>query len=261
MTYLFKLLVVCSILIKFSLRALFINLTTHDPHTKRKRLMLNTSKTGKELVHIFGFKLHIINPEKIKNFSKRNHLIVANHVSYTDIPVLSSIYPMVFITSTDMGKTPFLGQITQLGGSLYTDRTRIATIRNEVNILSQALEDGFDLSLFPEATSYNGEIVHPFKKSLFEAAIRSKTPILPLCIKYVSIDGKPFSLSNRDLICWYGDMAFFPHFPKLLTLKEVIVEITLLDEIQIEDGMDRQTVSDLTFQKISEVFEKYPALS
>jgi lyso-ornithine lipid O-acyltransferase len=261
MTYFLKLCTVLLELIKFACRALSINLLTRGPHKRRTQLMHNTARTGKDLVHILGLKLHIVNPELISNFSKRNHLHVANHVSYTDIPILSSIYPMVFITSTDMGKTPFLGQITQLGGSLYTDRTRIATLRNEVNVIADALKEGFDLSLFPEGTSYDGEYIHPFKKSLFEAAIRSKTPIMPMCIKYLSIDGEPFGIKNRDKICWYGDMDFFPHFPNLLKLKEINVEITLLDEIPITDDMNRQTLSDITFQKINEVFMAYPPLA
>lgn len=261
MTFYRKLILIIFELLRFALRALIIILLNHDSHQRRILLMHNTARTGRGLVRILNYKIHIINPEIKTTFSKHNHLFVANHVSYMDIPVLSSIHPMLFITSTDMGKTPFLGQITQLGGSLYTDRTRIATLRNEVNVIADALKEGFDLSLFPESTSYNGEIVHPFKKSLFEVAIRSKIPVQPICIKYISIDGEPFSVANRNKICWYGDMAFVPHFPNMLKLKEIKVEVTLLDEIPIEDGMDRQTLSDLTFKKINEIFQTYPPLA
>ncbi len=260
MTYFLKLIAAIFEIIKFTCRALTINLSTHNAHKKHILLMQNTSRTGKALVRIIGFKLHIINPGIISNFSKHNHLFVANHVSYMDIPILASIYPMIFITSTDMGKTPFLGQITQLGGSLYTNRTRIATLKNEVSKITAALQDGLDLSLFPEGTSFNGETIYPFKKSLFEVAIRSKTPIQPICIKYLSIDGKTFGLANRDQVCWYGDMAFVPHFPNMLKLKEIKVEITLLDEIPIEEGMDRQILSEMTYQKIMDVFKTYPSL-
>jgi lyso-ornithine lipid O-acyltransferase len=255
-----KIIAFCWGLIKFAFRGLYIHLFIRDSQKKLILLTDNTSKASKELIHILGFKLNIINPGIIVNLSKRNHLFVANHVSYTDILISASVFPMLFITSREMGNTPFLGQITKLGGCLYTDRRHIATLKKEVNQITQVLRDGFNLALFPEGTSHNGDTVHPFKKSLFESAIKSQTPIQPICIKYISIDGKPFGLSNRDQICWYGDMAFIPHFPNMLKLKEIVVEVTLLDEIPIEEGMGRQTLSDLTYNKIMDVFKTYPPL-
>jgi lyso-ornithine lipid O-acyltransferase len=260
MTTFLKFAAICRALISFSIRGLIIQIMVHDTRKKRIQLANNTAKAGKDLVRILGFKLKIVNPEIIPTLSLHNHLFIANHISYTDIMVLASLYPMLFITSREMGNTPFLGQLTHLGGSLYTDRRHIATLKNEINAITAVLSEGFNLGLFPEGTSYNGDTVHPFKKSLFESAIRSKTPIQPICIKYISIDGKPFDLSNRDQICWYGDMAFVPHFPNLMKLKEIVVEITLLNEIPIEEGMDRQQLSDLTFNKINEVFQKYKPL-
>jgi lyso-ornithine lipid O-acyltransferase len=261
MTYFLKLLKVCWEIIKFFVRGLSIHLFIGDTHYKRLLLMKNTASTGTELIQIIGIKLNIIHPEIKANFSKHNHLFVANHVSYTDIPILASIRPMIFITSTEMANTPFLGQITKLGGSLFTDRRRIATLKSEIYDMTRTLRSGFDLSLFPEGTSFNGETIHPFKKSLFEAAIQSEKPIQPICIKYTTIDGKPFGLANRDKICWYGDMGFIPHFPNLLKLKEITVDVTFLQEIPITKNMDRQYLSDLTYNSIMDVFKTYPPLA
>jgi 1-acyl-sn-glycerol-3-phosphate acyltransferase len=153
-----------------------------------------------------------------------------------------------------MEKTPFLGQITKWGGSLYTNRKQFANLKQEIEQISDVLKEGSNLVLFPEGTSFMGDTVHPFKKSLFEAAILSKVPIQPVCIKYQTIDDMPVDESNRDEICWYGDMAFVPHFPNLLKHRKFTAQITVLEEIPITPNMDRQEVSDLTFQAILQAF-------
>jgi len=247
-------------LIRFFVSGIYVLCVNRDKTRRRQKLMLNIAHTAKQLIRIMGFKVTVTNPEKLSILTERNHLIVTNHVSYMDIPILASIHPMLFITSIEMKSTPFLGQITQLGGSLYTDRRHISALKEDLIKITEVMKEGFDLALFPEGTSFNGDYVHPFRKSLFESAIQSQTPVIPMCIRYITIDGKPFSLSNRDLICWYGDMAFFPHFPIMLKLKEIRVEVTIFDEVPIEKDMERQKLSDMTFDIINNKFNQYPPL-
>lgn len=260
MRFIHKILAVGWVLVTYFSRGIAVLIGTREPLKRRKLLLQNLVIAAKGLLRALDISVKITNPDKLSLLAKRNHLIVTNHISYTDIIVLASLHPMLFITSKEMRNTPFLGQITQLGGSLYTDRRHISALKNDLQEITDVMKEGFDLALFPEGTSYNGEIVHPFRKSLFESAIQSATPVLPMCIKYLSIDHEPFSKVNRDKVCWYGDMAFFPHFPNMLKLKYIQVEITILDEIPIEEGMDRQKLSDMTFEVINSKFNQYPPL-
>jgi hypothetical protein len=53
-------------------------------------------------------------------------------------------------------------------------------------------------------------------------------------LTYKSVDDKPVSESNRDLIYWYGegDADFVPHFWKLLSLRSVEVIVTIQPKIE-----------------------------
>jgi len=87
------------------------------------------------------------------------------------------------------------------------------------------------VTVFPEATSTNGESVLRFRRPLYQAAVQSGCPIQPICINYRAINGFPVRKENRDDVCWYGSMDFFSHFINLLTVKCVEVDIHFLEPI------------------------------
>jgi 1-acyl-sn-glycerol-3-phosphate acyltransferase len=192
----------------------------------------------------FGITVKVNNPQNLKCLEAENHLIVANHVSYTDILVLASIYPFVFITSVEMSEAPLLGDITRNGGSLFTDRKRYTSLPQEIQNFADALGKGFNIMLFPEGTSTNGETIKEFRKSLFQTSIIAQKPVLPICVRYTTLDGKPFQTQEqRDIVCWYGDMTFVPHFFKLLGHR-IEVEANILDPITFDPTVNRQQLCD-----------------
>lgn len=254
---LLKLLKVSFYFVRFFCKGTPIALFVSDKNKRHTLHSQNAADTSKKLLKMFNFDVKVTNPEALSILDTTNHLIVANHVSYLDILIMNTIKPLLYITSTDMQKAPVLGQITQLGGSLYTERKKFSGIKGEITNFAQFLKDGFDVVLYPEATSTNGKALRKFRKSLFQIAIEANRPILPLCIKYTEIDGKPISDANRDFICWYGDMTFVPHFLKVLTLKNVKVEITVLDEIKLTADCDRKSLSNRAFEIISNKYFSY----
>ncbi|MCY4523721.1 MAG: 1-acyl-sn-glycerol-3-phosphate acyltransferase, partial [Halobacteriovoraceae bacterium] len=91
----------------------------------------------------------------------------------------------------------------------------------EINTLANLLEKNIPVMIFPEATSTDGSSVLPFKSPLFKACVKKEIPVLPFTLNYTKIDNRPLSLKNRDFVCWYGDMAFAPHFWKLLNCRSI----------------------------------------
>lgn len=160
-----------------------------------------------------------------KKFPKDNFFIVGNHLSYIDILVLSSYLPTSFVTSMEMKRTPVLGQICTLAGCLFVERRSRSNIKNEISEISEALKNGINVTVFPEATSTNGEQVLPFKRSLFQAAIEAKKEVLPVTINYTAVNGERLSRANRDFVCWYGDMEFLPHLFDLCKQKVIHVDL------------------------------------
>jgi 1-acyl-sn-glycerol-3-phosphate acyltransferase len=158
---------------------------------------------------------------RLSHLSDKNYFIVCNHLSYLDIMIIASRIPTMFVTSMSIKRTPFLGQICTLAGCLFVDRKSRTNRANELEQLEQALRNGHNVTIFPEATSTNGERVKQFKMALYHSAIVSQTPVLPLCLNYYALNYYPLNSANRDNLFWYDDMSFFPHFWKMLKSKKI----------------------------------------
>jgi 1-acyl-sn-glycerol-3-phosphate acyltransferase len=140
-----------------------------------------------------------------------------------------------------------------LGGSLFTNRQKHTSLPAEIAKFAHTISQGFDVVLFPEGTSTNGETIRDFRKSLFQTSLIAQKPILPICIHYRSLDGKPIDATNRDTVCWYGEMTFVPHYWELLR-HHVQAEITILDVIPYTPEQNRQVLSDDVRTKLLRVF-------
>jgi 1-acyl-sn-glycerol-3-phosphate acyltransferase len=185
----------------------------------------------------------------------RPHFFVANHVSDIDILALASITPMVFITSAELRDLSFLGTLAKLGGSVFVERRNKFKVMEEMKRLTQLMHDGFDILLFPEGTSSNGESVLPFKNTFFQAAIDAEAMLVPVCINYRSIEGEPPRPRNRDKVFYYGTMGFTAHLGRLLSVKSIEVECKILEGIPLTRSDDRKEMSERAYRAITEHFQ------
>lgn len=182
------------------------------------------------------------------------HLIISNHLSYLDVFLISSLFPVNFVTSKELQRTPLLGQVADLAGCIYVERRKVFQLPKEIRSLERALGGGLHIVVFPEARSSNGEKVLPFKRSLMKSAVSTGSPILPLCINYRSINGEAVTKRNRDRVFWYGKMPFFPHFWRLLRARKIRVD---LDVLEVADTADVQLnrVADTIFRLVSDRYD------
>ncbi len=168
----------------------------------------------------------------------KNFLIVSNHMSYMDILIMCSRHPACFVTSVEMRDIPFLGHMCKLAGCVFVERRNKKNLGLEVEEITEALKSGLNVVIFPEATSTNGEQVIRFKRPLFNASLESNIPVLPMTVNYNKMDGKKIDRSNRDYICWYGDMTFFDHLLKLCTITKTEASLTIGEAINPESYKD-----------------------
>lgn len=200
---------------------------------------------------MLGVKIRI---RKIFSPEDKTYMIVCNHLSYVDVLIIASIFSASFITSVEISKDIFLGSLAKLGGSIFVERRKKTRLIKDLGSVSKVLSDGLNVVLFPEGTSTNGEAILPFKKTLFRAAIQCGVEILPVCINYISIDGVTLNKKNRDLIYWYGDMKFFPHFINLLRIKQINVQLSILPAITTTK-MTSDKVSKVAYESIKKVYQ------
>jgi 1-acyl-sn-glycerol-3-phosphate acyltransferase len=199
---------------------------------RRALLLKNTALFAGLMLGLLGIRISLGRRGRLPKKTGRT-LIVANHVSYIDVLVIASLVPAVFITSMELGGTLFLGMLARLGGSLFVERRKVAGLKKEITEISRVLREGHPVVLFPEGTTSNGERVHPFRNALFDAAITADADILPLCLRYTSLNGEALTPENRDWIFYHGGAKFSRHFPRLLSIASAEVEVLPLPVIKV----------------------------
>lgn len=238
---------------RYTLQALHNQLVNRkDTVAKRRRALNITAENSTGLLNKLNVK---VNQNFVRdNLFDRNYFMVCNHMSYLDILILSSVQPAVFVTSVEMEKTFFLGDMAKWGGSFFVDRVNRRKMKEEVQALVDLLNSQFNVFIFPEGTSTNGLEILPFKKSLFRVPFQTGFPILPICLKYRTIDGEPFSAANADRVCWYDDMTFAPHFLQLMGIKELVVDLHYLEPLNPQNYGNHGDLASAARDQIAEAY-------
>ncbi|MBL8698620.1 MAG: 1-acyl-sn-glycerol-3-phosphate acyltransferase [Alphaproteobacteria bacterium] len=159
---------------------------------------------------IFGFDVVVRGTPS----ADRPTLFVANHVSYLDITVFSALIPVSFVAKREVAAWPFFGWLARLQRTVFVGRER-RNVHGERDELGNALARGRNLMLFPEATSWDGTRIKPFKSSLLSVAEIAPEgrplTVQPMTIAYTRVDGMPIGRSHRPFFAWYGDMELVEH--------------------------------------------------
>lgn len=203
------------------------------------------------ILAIVNVKFEVQGEENI--LPHKNYFIVCNHLSYLDMMMISSVIPTSYVTSIEIKETPVLGQLAQLSGCLFVERRNKKNIMSEIQEIETALKNGVNVTVFPEATSTNGEQVLGFKRSLFQSAVNVGVEVLPLTINYKTIDGKALNRQNRDKVCWYGDMSFAPHLWELCKSAEVTASLSVSSHVEVAGKIECSALlRDICYQNVSE---------
>lgn len=216
-----KLIIFALTLASYFVAAGVVFLVLKDKYQKRKMLARLIARYSRFTCFFMG--IHVYPFGTIERTS--NALLVGNHLSYLDIIVHASLRPSCFVTSVEIRDTPILGHICRLAACVFVERRSRSNLSKEIAEVTESLQNDINVTIFPEATSTNGESVLRFKRPLFQAAIDSKAPIIPMTINYERLDGVPVTTKNRDDICWYGDMDFFPHLWRVLNQHRIDVSV------------------------------------
>ena len=224
---------------------------SHIDAVKRRRSLLKNSKFFCSLlVKVYNIKLNVVHPldEKAKG------LIVGNHMGFIDVVCMNAISDCVFITSVEMKKTPFLGQITKLAGCGYVNRKNRMHINKELEEMASIMKQGFRVVLYPESVASDGEQVLPFKKTLIMSARVAGEPIYPYVFNFRKVNNREVRFSDRDSLCWYGDQGFISSLWRSLQLKSIDCEIKFLEPMKVAHDDERDLVAYQLHQRIEAQF-------
>jgi len=188
-------------------------------------------------------------------------LIVSNHISWLDIPVLGSIAPLSFVAKREVATWPFISWLAKLQRTIFVDRTRRSAVKETRSNIRARLTGKERVVLFAEGTSSDGNQVLPFKSSLFAAIEGDSTDRPPhdlqtCSIVYTHIHGLPLNRQQRPGIAWYGDMDMLSHAWGVLKLGPIDVHVRLGEPVAIEKIGDRKKLATHAYEQVRTDFSQ-----
>ena len=153
-------------------------------------------------------------------------LLVANHVSWMDIPVVGSVIPSLFLSKAEVRKWPLIGWIASKNGTLFIARGKQGAASQAKTDLTYALNNNVNVLLFPEGTTNDGTYLRNFHPRLYAAAIESERPVIPVTIRYEAVNG-----SLHEDVPFINEVTFISNLWQVLGNDKVIVKVHVLDPI------------------------------
>lgn len=175
-------------------------------------------------------------------------LILSNHASWLDIPVVGSRAPLFFVAKSEVAGWPLIGLLARFQRTVFVDRQRRHATGAVNREIAGRLAEGDPVVLFAEGTSSDGNRVLPFRTALVGAvreafAADAAVTMQPMSVAYVGLQGLPMGRTHRPLAAWYGDMDLAPHLLEVLRHGAIDVEVTFGPAVLLDAAHDRKSVT------------------
>jgi len=193
-----------------------------------------------------------------RDLGPKPRMIVANHVSWSDILVLASRETPCFVAKSEVAGWPLLGAFARVQDTIFVRRESRADIPRVNAAMARRMVAGEDVLLFGEGTSSDGAGVLSFKPSHFAAARDtlkhfpsiSRITIQPAAIIYTHARGKLLNAAGRRALAWFGDAELAPHIWLMLKNAPVDCVVRFGEPISFDSESDRKTVAVQTEHQV-----------
>jgi 1-acyl-sn-glycerol-3-phosphate acyltransferase len=201
----------------------------------------------RQVCRLLGIRINVVG----ELAADRPVLLVANHTTWLDIPVLSAVAPVSFVAKKEVGSWPFVSALARLQRTVFVDRTRRSAVGATAGEIVGRLGQGDTIVLFAEGTSSDGNRVLPFMTSLFAAAKPSAgeanaapdAVVQTLSAVYTRLHGLPLGRADRPKVSWFGDMEMRSHAWELLKAGPLDVEIRIGAPVPLASFADRKELA------------------
>ena len=167
-----------------------------------------------------------------------NAVVVANHASYVDGPLLKGFLParFSFVIKGELRNIAIAHFLLRRGGQRFVERNVQAGSTRDAREIVRAAKEGQSLGFFPEGTFREERGVGRFRPGAFVAATRGGMPVVPVAIS-----------GSRDML----PMGHVLPRPRRL-------RIDILEPIQTDDPVfaDHRQLAETARQRILAVLDE-----
>ncbi|MFC5956739.1 lysophospholipid acyltransferase family protein [Streptomyces pratens] len=165
-------------------------------------------------------------------------LLVANHISWLDIPLLSAVRPARMLAKAEIRQWPLAGPLVARSGVLFIDRDRLRALPGTVARVAAALGEGSAVAVFPEGSTWCGRGEGSFRRAAFQAAIDAGVPVQPVRIRYRDASGTPATAP-----AFVGDDTLFASLWRVVSARGLVAEVGIRSAIPPGSHPDRRALA------------------
>ncbi|WP_374777240.1 1-acyl-sn-glycerol-3-phosphate acyltransferase [Streptomyces sp. NBC_01310] len=165
-------------------------------------------------------------------------LLVANHISWLDIPLVAAVLPCRMLAKSDIRSWPVLGRLAGRAGTLFIERDRIRALPATVETMTRALLAGDRVTVYPEGSTWCGRAQGTFRRAAFQSALDARVPVQPVRLAYVGCDGNPAGAP-----AFVGDDPLTASLWRIARARGVRAEVRLLPRIPPGRYADRRDLA------------------
>ncbi|GGT49968.1 lysophospholipid acyltransferase family protein [Streptomyces atratus] len=192
------------------------------------------------VVRAFGVRVRVIGR---RGAGAPGTLVVANHISWLDIPLVAAVFPGRMLAKSEIRNWPLLGRLAVVGGTLFVERERFRALPTTVRDIAAALRGGSRVVAFPEGTTWCGRGGGRFGPAVFQAAIDANATVQPVRITYRAAPAE--HTAPAGAAAFVGDDPLIASLWRVVTAAGLTAEIRVLPQIPAGDCPDRRALARL----------------
>lgn len=172
----------------------------------------------------------------IEGRPRRRALLIANHVSWLDIPALARATGTAFVGHSGLASVALIKHLCRMNDTVFVARHDRASVAEQVEQVRTAIAGTGALTIFPEGTTGDGTALLPFKSSLLAAAegLPDDVPVQPVLLEY----------AEAPRIAWAGEEHGVTNFLRILArLRPVRLTLRFLPPLDDAAVADRKAIA------------------
>lgn len=165
-------------------------------------------------------------------------LMVANHISWLDIPLLAAVRPARMLAKKEIRQWPVAGPLTALSGALFIDRDRLRSLPDTVARITEDLRGGSAVVVFPEGSTWCGRAQGRFRRAVFQGALDAGVSVQPVRLCYRQDDG-----AASTAPAFVGSDSLLSCVWRVLTARRLVAEVRVMPVLTPGSATDRRALT------------------
>jgi 1-acyl-sn-glycerol-3-phosphate acyltransferase len=172
-------------------------------------------------------------------------LLVANHISWIDIPCLRATLDAYFVAKSEVRRWPLIGHLAARVGTVFLRRGQLDAASEAGDHLTWQLARGDCAIVFPEGTTTDGRSVGRFHARLYQAAIRTQGLVQAVALEYPH----PTARGTHPAAPFLGEDDLASHIWRLLGEEHLTVVLRFCEPLAAA-GQPRRALAEATRDQI-----------